>query len=118
MALHRKITAVELRNMLDRQVDIVLINTLPEEKFAEGHIPGSENIPSDSPNFVDDVLRVASNKGRRIVVYCGGGKESALAASALEEAGFTNVDHFQGGIAEWNRMSFPVETGIHSESRR
>lgn len=118
MALHRKITAVDLKNMRDRGVDMVLINTLPEEKFAEGHIPGSENIPNDAPHFVNDVLQLAGNKGRRVVLYCGGGKESALAAFALEEAGFTSVEHFQGGMSEWNHLHFPVETGLHSESRR
>jgi rhodanese-related sulfurtransferase len=118
MPTHRKISALDLREMRDRGTDMVLINTLPEEKFAEGHIPGSENIPNDAPHFVEDVERLAGGKGRHIVVYCGGGKESALAAFALEEAGFTSVDHFQGGMTEWNRLGYPVETGVHSESRR
>jgi rhodanese-related sulfurtransferase len=118
MATHHKISAEDLRDMRDRGADMVLINTLPAEKFAEGHIPGSENIPNDAPHFVAEVERLAGSKGRHIVTYCGGGKESALAAFALEEAGFTNVDHFQGGMTEWNRLGYPVETGLHSESRR
>lgn len=118
MATHHKISAEDLRDMRDRGTDMVLINTLPEAKFAEGHIPGSENVPNDVPHFLQEVERLAGSKGRRIVVYCAGGKGSALAAFALEEAGFTSVDHFQGGMAEWNRQGYPVETGLHSESRR
>ena len=118
MATHHKISAEDLREMRDRGTDMVLVNTLPEEKFAEGHIPGSENVPNDSPHFVQEVERLAGSKGRRIVVYCGGGKESALAAYALEEAGFTSVDHFQGGMTEWNHLGYPVETGLHSGSQR
>ena len=118
MGTHRKISAVDLKDMRDRGTDMVLINTLPAEKFAEGHIPGSENIPHDAPNFAQEVEQLAGSKGRQIVTYCGGGKESALAAAALDDAGFTNVGHFEGGMTEWNRLGFPVETGLHSESRR
>jgi rhodanese-related sulfurtransferase len=118
MATHRQISAQDLRDMRDRGTDMVLINTLSQEKFAEGHIPGSENVPNDTPHFVEEVERLAGNKGRHIVVYCGGGKESALAAYALEEAGFTNVEHFQGGMTEWNHLGYPVEMGVHSDSRR
>jgi len=118
MATHHKISAEDLKAMRDRGADMVLINTLSEEKFAEGHIAGSENVPNDAPHFVEEIERLAGSKGRHIVVYCGGGKESALAAFALEDAGFSNVDHFQGGMAEWNRLGYPVETGLHSESRR
>jgi rhodanese-related sulfurtransferase len=118
MAMHRKISAADLKDQRDRGTDMVLLNTLPEEKFAQGHVPGSENIPYDAPNFVKEVEDLAGTKGRHIAVYCGGGKESALAAFALEEAGFTNVEHFQGGMAEWNELGYPTEMGIHSESRR
>jgi len=118
MATHHMISAEDLKAMRDRGADMVLINTLPEEKFAEGHIAGSENVPNDAPHFVEEIERLAGSKGRHVVVYCGGGKESALAAFALEDAGFTNVDHFQGGMTEWNRLGYPVETGLHSESRR
>jgi rhodanese-related sulfurtransferase len=112
------IAARDLKESRDRGEDMVLINVLPEQMFSEGHIPGSENIPSDRPEFVQEVLQVAGNRNRHIVVYCGGGDRSRSAAEALQQSGFTHVDHFKGGMTEWRAKRYPVETGVHTESRR
>jgi rhodanese-related sulfurtransferase len=112
------IGAHHLQSMREHGEDMLLINVLSEEQFGEGHIPGSENVPADHPHFVQEVAALAGSTDRHIVVYCGGGPESLNAARALTEAGFTHVDHFAGGMREWHRQKFAVETGIHSGSRR
>lgn len=111
----------ELKDALDRGDDLLLVNVLSEASFRKEHIPGSENIPFPSTeHFVDEVARLAGSRGRRIIVYCAGPncQASDEAARALRDADFTNVTRFEGGLREWKRARYPVQTGVPAGARR
>lgn len=93
----------ELKRLKEQTEDILLVNVLPEEDFRKKRIPGSINVPVKRKDFVDRVAEEAGDRDRQIVVYsqsksCAASRQ---AISRLEGAGFTNIYHFQGGIAKW-----------------
>lgn len=93
---------LELRETLDREA-IALINVLSEEDFQEAYIPGSSNVPVGREDFVARVEELAGGKDTPVVVYSATADCTASrdAARKLEDAGFTNVYDFEGGMEAW-----------------
>ena len=106
----RTLKREELKRLMDRNEDIVIINVLAQDKFNEKHIPGSVNIPGNDPQFTQRVELVAGTKDRHIVVYCGSEPcdASPKAGKKLEQAGFKNVYDYEGGIQDWQDGGLPV----------
>ena len=104
----KEITPAELKKTLpDRQV---LIDVREPEEFAKGHIDGAVNIPRGTLEFAfkqHPVLAANATKSpadladTEIVLYCGSGGRSALAAQSLQAMGFQNVYSLAGGIRAW-----------------
>lgn len=94
--------------------DFAFINVLPPEDYAEKHIPGSQNVPHNDPKFVDKVAQVARDRDRPVVVYCASTQCQASpdAARALEEAGFTRVYDYEGGMKDWEDAGLPVDGAV------
>lgn len=93
---------------------VLLLDVREPEEFAAGHLPGAVSVPrgmlepraaADSPARSDEL----ADPAREIVVYCGSGARSALAAVTLQELGFTNVRSMAGGIQAWSQESRPLE---------
>lgn len=103
----------ELQNMLNDDEELLVINVLPEKSFREHHIPGSENIPVDQDDFVQNVESRAEGRDQQIVVYCANTEcdASSRAARKLEDAGFVSVFDFEGGIEAWEQEMHRVATG-------
>lgn len=96
----------------DGEDEAVIINVLAPEDFAAGHIAGSVNVPvNGNSRFTRDVLNVAGGKHRPLVVYCASVEcpASGEAARLLEDAGFTAVSVFEGGMAEWQELGGDFE---------
>ena len=110
----KTLDATQLKNMLDHSEDFVLIDVLPAKSFDEKHIPGSHNVPHERKSFVDEVLSLAGDKNRKIVVYCASQtcQVSPTAAAKLEQAGFTNVFDFEDGIAGWERAGYEFSSAM------
>lgn len=108
----KTIEAKQLKDTLDTNTGVTVINTLSEEAFNAKHIPKSMNVPQDEPDFVQRVEK-ASGKADPVVVYCASATcdSSTKAGKKLEEAGFTNVYDFEGGIDEWEKSQLPLESG-------
>jgi rhodanese-related sulfurtransferase len=98
----KTLTAEQLAKM-QRNDDVLLVNTLDEEYFEKTQIPGAKNIPQSSGDFVDRVEQQADSKDAKVVVYCANAQcdSSTQAAKKLEQAGFTNVYDFDTGAAGW-----------------
>jgi rhodanese-related sulfurtransferase len=58
-----------------------------------------------------DIERVIPDRDEEIVLYCGGGYRSALAADTLAKMGYTNVVSMDGGWKRWRELGYPVEGG-------
>ena len=106
-----KITTEELKKKLDAGEEVYLIDALSEKSYGARHVPGAKNVPY-RPNFITDFEKeVGAPKDAEIITYCAssGCQLSVLAADALEEAGYTNVKHFEDGLAGWQNAGYKFE---------
>ena len=76
----------------------VLLDVRTPQEYREGHIPGSQNMPLQQ---LDKVEEVTENKDTILYVYCRSGARSRQAVSLLKHMGYTNV-HNIGGIAAYS----------------
>ena len=108
------ISAQELKQKLDRNEDFVLLNVLDEDSFQKEHIPQSGNIPLDEENFVEKVEQNAGSKDAEIILYCASVEcpASEKAYEKLEEAGFSNLYEYEGGMKTWKEENLPVERSV------
>ena len=56
-----------------------------------------------------DIESTIPDKNSDIVLYCGGGFRSVIAATNLLKMGYTNVSSMKGGYKEWKKKSFPIQ---------
>lgn len=75
----------------------VLLDVRTPQEYAQGHIPGSKNIPLQTLHDAEGAIQ---DKGTPLYVYCQSGARSSQAASLLRQMGYTNVTNI-GGIAAW-----------------
>jgi rhodanese-related sulfurtransferase len=84
------------------------------EEFAAGRIPGARNVPRGFLEVKADLEHPKrdawlAERDRPLVLYCGGGHRSALAAKTLGEMGFSRVVSLAEGWAGWTKRNHPVE---------
>jgi len=107
----QKINTTDLKTMLDDELDMILIDirTATEIQMMDGKIdaPQNVNIPRGWLEF--RVQRVALSKDIPIVVYCGGGLRSPLAAETLQNMGYSNVKNYSEGFFGWQKAGLPVK---------
>jgi rhodanese-related sulfurtransferase len=104
----REITVEQVRADRDEGVDFVLVDTREDSEWARGRAAGAVHLGKGV--IERDVENKIPELDRRIVLYCGGGYRSALAADALQQMGYTNVFSLAGGWRAWNDAQMPVET--------
>ena len=107
----------EAQNCLDSDTLLIDIRELPE--FQKGHIPGALFAPRGLLEFEIHgiVQRTMTDpngapEDRDIVLYCGTGGRSALAAETLDSMGYRNVRSMAGGIVAWSAAGLPVDTPV------
>ena len=95
----RETTVDEVKSRLDRE----------DREFAADHIPGAVHLGKGV--IERDIEAQFPALDTPLVLYCGGGFRSALAADNLQKMGYTNVISMDGGIREWREKSYPLEKG-------
>ena len=100
----------KLKDMMDKQEDFVLVETLPEEAFRKEHLPGAINIPTGADDFEERFEKLVQDKQRPIVVYCANTDcdASPKAAKKLEKMGYENVMDYEAGKADWKEGGLRV----------
>lgn len=83
----------------------LVIDVRTPDEFADGHIPGAQNINSSSPLFTEHLR--ALDKEATYVVNCQSGGRSSRAVSLMDELGFKNAHNLTGGIIAWRKAGFP-----------
>ncbi len=91
-----------------------IVDVREPDEFAAGRIPGARNIPRGFLEVRADLDhpkrdRWLADRSRKLVVYCGGGNRSALAAQTLQEMGFERVVSMAEGFSGWTHRDYPVE---------
>src|SRR4051794_31254199 len=85
----------------------VLVDVREESEFVAGHVPGAVHIGKGV--IERDVEAKVPDPATPLVLYCGGGFRSALAADAIQKMGYTNVVSMDGGWSAWVKAGLPTE---------
>jgi rhodanese-related sulfurtransferase len=96
----------ETKKRLDSGEKLVLVDTREDAEWARGHIPGAIHLGRGI--LERDIEKTIPDKGTPIVLYCGGGFRSALAADNLQKMGYRNVVSMDGGWRGWTEAGFPI----------
>jgi rhodanese-related sulfurtransferase len=105
----REKTVDDVKAMLDRGEKFALIDVREESEFAKDHLPGAVHV---GKGIIErDVEQKFPDTGTPLVLYCGGGFRSALAADNLQKMGYTNVISMDGGIRDWRAKGYPLSRG-------
>ena len=102
----KQIREVAPQEIRDRLQTAALIDVREPQEYASGHLPRAVNIPrgmlefeiSSNPHVGGVTDPALADRSRHVVLYCLSGGRAALAAVALQELGYTNVESIQGGI--------------------
>jgi len=87
----------------------VLIDVREDNEWAAGHAVGAIHL---GKGIIErDIESKVPDKSASIVLYCGGGFRSALAADNLQKMGYTNVISMDGGIRDWRGKGYPLTKG-------
>jgi len=101
------------RDMLDDD-DVVFVDVREAEERERGFIPGSVHVPRGFIEFIADPEGPMHNPliadEKTLVLYCGSGGRSALAAKTLQDMGFSKVCSLVGGLAAWHEAGGAVST--------
>jgi rhodanese-related sulfurtransferase len=102
----RETSVDEVYRRLQSGEKLTLIDVREESEFAKDHIPGAKHL---GKGIIErDIERVVPDVASEIILYCGGGYRSALAAANLQRMGYTNVLSMDGGIRSWRENGFPL----------
>ena len=97
----------EVKKRLDAGAKFVLVDTREDNEWARGHLPGAIHL---CKGIIErDIEATVPDKNAEVILYCGGGFRSALAADNLQKMGYTKVISMDGGWRVWNASGFPVE---------
>lgn len=103
----RECSVDDIRQRLDRGETFHLVDVREDNEWAAGHLPRAEHIGKGV--IERDIETKIPDPTADIVVYCGGGFRSALAADNLRKMGYTNVISMDGGFRGWTEAGLPVE---------
>src|SRR5947207_14405256 len=99
----------DVKAMLDKGEKFQLVDVREESEFAKDHLPGAIHIGKGV--IERDIEQKVPDPATPLVLYCGGGFRSALAADALQKMGYTNVISMDGGIRVWREKKLPLTAG-------
>jgi rhodanese-related sulfurtransferase len=84
-----------------------LIDVREDKEWEAGHAAGAEHL---SKGVIErDIEKLVPDKGTELILYCGGGYRSALAAEVLQRMGYYDVSSMSGGWKAWKEAGAPVE---------
>ena len=105
----REWTVDEVKQKLDRGEKFTLVDVREESEYAKDHLPGAIHLGKGV--IERDVEAKVPDVNTPLVLYCGGGFRSALAADNLQKMGYKNVISMDGGIRVWREKGLPLTKG-------
>lgn len=105
----REMTVAETREHLQRDGDAKLIDVREDNEWISAHAAGATHL---GKGIIErDIETAVPDKNTEVILYCGGGYRSALAADALQQMGYTNVFSMAGGWKAWRESGGEIEEG-------
>ena len=102
-------SAEEVKARLDRRAPFHFIDVREDHEFEVDHAAGARHIGRGI--LERDIETLIPDQDAEIVLYCGGGFRSALAAESLQKLGYRRVLSMDGGIRVWRERGYPMEKG-------
>jgi rhodanese-related sulfurtransferase len=94
---------------MNRGEKFVLVDVREDNEWTKDHLPGAVHL---GKGIIErDVEQRYPDTGTEMILYCGGGFRSAMAADNLQKMGYTNVISMDGGIRGWREKGYPLEAG-------
>jgi rhodanese-related sulfurtransferase len=103
----KECTVDEVKAKLDRGESFHFIDVREDHEFAKDHAKGARHIGRGI--LERDIEGLIPDTQASIILYCGGGYRSALAADSLRQMGYVNVLSMDGGIRAWREAGYPLE---------
>ena len=95
-----------VKTRMDRGDKFLLIDVREESEFAKDHLPGAVHLGKGV--IERDIEGRVPDLNTEMILYCGGGYRSALAADNLQKMGYANVISMDGGIRDWREKGYPL----------
>jgi len=102
----RETNVDEVKKRIDRGDKFFLVDVREESEYAKDHLPGAIHLGKGV--IERDIEERVPELNREMILYCGGGFRSALAADNVQKMGYTNVISMDGGIRSWREKGFPL----------
>jgi len=103
----KQIDVPQYKHMAASGVQHVLIDTREDNEWTAGHAAGAIHL---GKGIIErDIEAAVPDKNATLILYCGGGFHSDLAADALQQMGYTNAISLDGGWREYQAQGLPVE---------
>lgn len=104
----REVTVQEVAARLSAGEPFHLLDVREDHEWAQDHVRGARHL---GKGIIErDIEAAIPDKQAEVVLYCGGGYRSALAADALQAMGYTRVSSMAGGIRAWREQALPLES--------
>jgi rhodanese-related sulfurtransferase len=102
----RETNVEQVKKRIDSGGKFILVDVREESEYAKDHLPGAIHL---GKGIIErDIEARVPDVDAEIVLYCGGGFRSALAADNLQKMGYTHVISMDGGIRDWREMGYPL----------
>jgi len=105
----KELTVDQVKTKLDRGEKFHLVDVREESEWAKDHLPHAVHMGKGV--IERDIEKQLPDTSAQIVLYCGGGFRSALAADNLQKMGYQNVFSMDGGIRGWREKNYPLTNG-------
>lgn len=105
----RECTVSDVKVRLERGEQFHFVDVREDDEFGQDHAAGAIHIGKGV--IERDIETAIPNKQALIVLYCGGGYRSVLAADSLRQMGYSDVISMDGGIKAWRAAGYPMEKG-------
>ena len=102
----RETNVDEVKKRMDRRDKFILVDVREESEYAKDHLPGAIHLGKGV--IERDIEARVPELNAEMILYCGGGFRSALAADNLQKMGYTNVISMDGGIRGWREKWYPL----------
>lgn len=110
----REVSLADVNARLDRNEAFTLIDVREDNEFAVDHLPKALHFGRGV--LERDIEATFPDPNTDIVLYCGGGYRSALAAESLQRMGYTNVASMAGGVRGWREAGLVMTPGASAPS--
>jgi rhodanese-related sulfurtransferase len=102
----KEVSIQEIKSRIDGHDSFYFVDVREDREWEKGHLPGALHLGRGV--IERDIEKRIPDHAAPIVLYCGGGFRSALAADNIQKMGYTNVCSMDGGFRAWQEAGYPL----------